>query len=105
MNNGFYYDNPQDAPETLTAADGKTILHRYKVEGVIFARDESEAKLRLSEADVYLDAARLVDGTPPAQKLIRRLEEDATRLASDHPGEIGHNRLWALQQIQRRKAH
>lgn len=51
--------NPQDAPETTLAADGETVLRRFRVEAVIFAPSRAEAQYRLNEAGIYLDAAAL----------------------------------------------
>lgn len=50
---------PQNAPETILAADGTTVLKRFKVEAVIFAPDRDEAQHRLNSANIYLDAGRL----------------------------------------------
>jgi hypothetical protein len=50
---------PQNAPETILAADGRTTLHRFRVEAVIFAPDREEAQHRLNSANIYLDAGRL----------------------------------------------
>jgi hypothetical protein len=57
----MYYNRPQDAPETTFSSDGTT-LHRYRVEAVIFAPNEKEAKRRLDACDIYLNGARLIDG-------------------------------------------
>lgn len=50
---------PENAPETILAHDGKTVLHRFRVEAVIFAPDRDEAQHRLNSANIYLDAGRL----------------------------------------------
>jgi hypothetical protein len=57
-----HYDNhrPQDCPELVTAANGSTLLRRYRVEAVIYARSRAEALVRLENGAVYLDAARLL---------------------------------------------
>jgi hypothetical protein len=53
------YDNPQDAPETVLAADGKTVLHRFRVDAVIYAASRAGAQQRMDRADIYLDRAAL----------------------------------------------
>lgn len=71
------YDNhrPQDAPTTILAtADGKTVLHRYRVEAVIYAPTRIDALLRLEHGAVYLDAARLLrDEDEPGYKASGRI--------------------------------
>jgi hypothetical protein len=57
----FDKHRPQDAPETVLAADGKTTLHRFRVDGVIFAPSRASALARVDAAGLYLDAARLYD--------------------------------------------
>jgi hypothetical protein len=52
-------DQPQNAPATTLAADGKTTLHRYRGEFVIYALTREEAQHRLNSANIYLDAGRL----------------------------------------------
>lgn len=47
-------------PPTLKAADGKTVLRRYRVDAVIYARNIGEARQRLQAADIYLDDAEVV---------------------------------------------
>lgn len=54
------YSDTENAPAKIKAADGKTILHRFEVEGVIYARSLDEAQKRLSGADTVLDHARIV---------------------------------------------
>jgi hypothetical protein len=60
------YDKPQDAPETITAADGKTTLHRFRVDAVVFAPDRATAERRLYSTMGYMDAARLTGGSDTA---------------------------------------
>lgn len=38
------YDHPEDAPATVIAADGKTVLTGYCFEGVIYARSQEMAR-------------------------------------------------------------
>jgi hypothetical protein len=57
------YDEPRDEehfPATCKAADGKTTLHRFRVDAVIYARSRGEAKRAAEEASLYLSAARVV---------------------------------------------
>lgn len=60
--------NPQDAPATALAADGQTVLHRFRVDGVIYAPDRAMAQHRLSQAGLYLDAAALKSGEENARQ-------------------------------------
>jgi hypothetical protein len=60
--------NPQDAPATVIAADGQTVLHRYRVDGVIYAPNRATAQRRLSEAGLYLDYAALKSGEEDARQ-------------------------------------
>lgn len=46
----------RDNPPTCVANDGKTKLRRYRVDGVIYARNIREARARLRE-DLVLDDA------------------------------------------------
>jgi hypothetical protein len=50
---------PEKCPPAVTAADGKTVLRRYYVKGVIYARTLVEARQALANADIYLDAAKI----------------------------------------------
>jgi ribosomal protein L2 len=54
------YDAPQNCPPEVKAADGKTTLMRYRVEAVIYAPSRRAAVARLEQANIYLDAARVV---------------------------------------------
>jgi serine protease inhibitor ecotin len=54
------FNRPDLAPETTVAADGKTTLHRFRIEAVVYAPDEAHARQRISQAGLYLDAAQLV---------------------------------------------
>lgn len=56
------YDDPKTAPETMLAADGKTVLRRFLVEAAIYAPDKAEAERRLEAAAIYLDTARVDSG-------------------------------------------
>lgn len=47
----------RENPPTAIANDGKTVLRRYRVDGVIYARTVKEARSRLREADHILDDA------------------------------------------------
>lgn len=63
---------PQDAPATIIAtADGKTVLHRYRVEAVIYAPTRIDALLRLEHGAVYLDAARLLRDEPDEPEYVK----------------------------------
>lgn len=53
------YSKPQDAPETVLAADGKTVLHRFRVDAVIYAPNQAVAQRRVAAADICLDHAAL----------------------------------------------
>jgi hypothetical protein len=53
------YSKPQDAPETVLAADGKTVLHRFRVDAVIYATDQAVAQRRMDHASACLDHAAL----------------------------------------------
>jgi hypothetical protein len=55
------YGRPEEWPATLVAADEKTTLNRYKIEGLIYARTRKEAQERLRQAATYLDAGKIVD--------------------------------------------
>ena len=57
------YSEPQDAHPSAVSADGNTILHRFRVDAVIYAKDRASAQRRLENAHVYLDAARIRDGS------------------------------------------
>jgi hypothetical protein len=46
-------------PPTKKAADGETDLKRFRIEGVVYARNEERAKDQLDEAGLYLEAANL----------------------------------------------
>ena len=61
------YDRPQDAPRTTKAADGKTRLYRFNVEGVIYARSKAEAEKNLGYANIVLDHARIVPAVVTAE--------------------------------------
>lgn len=84
---------PQNAPEIITAADGKTKLYRYNIEAVIYARDNDEAQHRLNSANIYLDAGRIIE-TPyrrkkgtrtttvniPAQRPLHQIHDEIRRV-------------------------
>lgn len=53
------YEKPHIAPPTMLAADGKTILFRYRMTGVTYARSRTEAQINVDCCEMYLDAARL----------------------------------------------
>lgn len=59
MSETLNYDRPDLAPAQMPSADGQHALNRYRVTGVIYARDKAEAEARLMNADIYLDAAAL----------------------------------------------
>jgi hypothetical protein len=61
------YSKPQAAPETVLAADGQTVLKRFRVDAVIFAPDQATAQRRLSQIGLYLDAAALKSGEGAAR--------------------------------------
>jgi hypothetical protein len=50
----------------VLAADGQTVLHRFRVDGVIYAPDRAMAQHRLSQAGLYLDVAALKSGEEDA---------------------------------------
>lgn len=54
------YENTETAPPTVKAADGKTVLYRFDVEAVIYAKSKAEAEQKLEAANIYLDRARIV---------------------------------------------
>lgn len=56
------HGNPQDAPATTLAADGQTVLKRFRVNAVIYAPNRAMAQNRLSLAGLYLDVAALQPG-------------------------------------------
>lgn len=60
-------NDPQDAPRTVKAADGVTTLHRFEVEGVIYAPSRAEAEKRLQGTDTVLDRARIMPRTETAE--------------------------------------
>jgi hypothetical protein len=62
------YNKPQDAPETMLAADGQTVLHRFKVDAVIFATDQASAQRRLDIANVFFDGAALREDPAKPQR-------------------------------------
>lgn len=47
----------RDNPPTAVANDGKTVLRRYRVDAVIYARNIKEARAKLREFDYLLDDA------------------------------------------------
>jgi hypothetical protein len=47
----------RDNPPTVIANDGTTVLKRYRVDALIYARNVKEARARLREADHILDAS------------------------------------------------
>lgn len=51
--------NPQDAPATTLAADGRTVLKRFRVDAVIYAPDRAAAQRQLNARGLYLDYAAL----------------------------------------------
>lgn len=51
--------DPQNAPETVLAADGKTVLYRFRVDAVIYAASRSAAQHILDNTAVYLDVSAL----------------------------------------------
>lgn len=68
------------APETTLSADGTTTLHRYHVEGYIYAPDRSIAQARLNASRLYIDAARLLDDTPePGWQIIGEVDNQTPR--------------------------
>lgn len=58
------YSEPENAPETLLAADGVTTLNRYRVEAVIYAVNRENAEQLLKGAKLYFDAAKIKDDSP-----------------------------------------
>ena len=55
----------RDNPPTAIANDGTTVLRRYRVDAVIYARNITEARRKLREADLILDDALIV---PPSKR-------------------------------------
>ena len=53
------YGSPEDAPATVLAADGVTLLYRFRVDAVIYAPSTPAAQSRLNSAAVFLDRAAL----------------------------------------------
>jgi hypothetical protein len=56
------YSRPDLAPETQVAADGKTVLRRYRIEAVVYAADRKAADSFAQALNLYCDAARVVEG-------------------------------------------
>jgi hypothetical protein len=54
------YARPDRAPGTVAAADGETILHSYSGQFVIYAQNAAQARQRVANAAIYLDAAALL---------------------------------------------
>lgn len=50
-----------NTPETVLAADGETVLRRFRVEGVIYAPDRKTAQRRVNGTRVCLDSVRLLE--------------------------------------------
>jgi hypothetical protein len=53
------YGHPETAPNLSISADGETVLKRYHVFGVVYAKDREAAQRAVDLAAVYLDRARL----------------------------------------------
>lgn len=47
-----------EVPATVKAADGRTVLFRYDIEGVIYARSKAEAQARIDAS--FIDHARII---------------------------------------------
>lgn len=85
-------NRPQDAPETILAADGKTVLNRFRVDAVIFAPSRAAALSRISVS--YLDAARLYDEdapTTPDRAALGQLTSDELRVLVKSAVELWEN--------------
>lgn len=48
-----------DGPATKLAADGRTVLTRFQVAGVIYARDLRSARAQINQANIYMDHAMI----------------------------------------------
>lgn len=83
------YDKPQDAPETVLAADGKTVLHRFRVDAVIFAPNRATAQARL-DGDFFMDAAALREHLPPWGPAVNGTGERPWFVARGQGAEFDH---------------
>lgn len=61
---GITYGDPLRAPQTILAADGKTVLYRFDVQAVVYARTRERAQQEIEQANIYLSAARIADDEP-----------------------------------------
>jgi hypothetical protein len=52
--------HPETAPDEILAADGETVLRRFRVVGVIYAQTRKIASARLSHCNIELEAARVL---------------------------------------------
>lgn len=75
------WDKPHVAPPTMLAADGKTILFRYRMTGVTYARTRDEAQVNIDCCEMYLDAARLELPPSPGYRSDEQWLPDARRYA------------------------
>jgi hypothetical protein len=71
----IHYDSPQNAPATMMSADGKNVLRRYRVDAVVYARSYQEAVGRVNQANIYLDAARVLTEQTGASEAFQRFQE------------------------------
>jgi hypothetical protein len=53
------YQQTDSAPNFQLGADGKTVLTRYRMVGVVYAPSREEAQRRIDLAAIYLARARL----------------------------------------------
>lgn len=58
------FGRPDTAPPTVLSHDGHTILHRYGGQFVIYTTSAADARKRVANAALYLDAAALLYDLP-----------------------------------------